>query len=500
MTITSSADGPVHSTPQDDFSLQQDGGARRAVNGALWSLLNAFMPAATGMVVFTLASRALSAGEFGLVALATGIGSIASALSPAGLGEGIVQRSTIGREHLDSAFWACLASGAVLYAILVGGAGGVAAALDEALLLPLIVVLGSRIVFDALAVVPNALLIRKMAFRQLAIRTGVASFLSAVVCLGLLWIGAGLWALALSQLATAISLSIGAIVAARWVPRVYFSMPALRQLMRFGFFASAVRAMGIANIDQVLVGTLLGPAALGLYSFSRRIFQLLSDLIAGALGNVSFSLLSSVQSDRSKRREIFQFATFISATVSFPIFVGLAVIASDLVPMIFGDHWVEAVKALQAFCMLGLITSVGVLQSSLIRSHGQMDMWFYHMLAKQLGTVFYIVLFHSWGVAELVWALVIMQYVMWFPAIHMVLRILDVSLFAYLRHFLAPAAATLFMVGMLHCMNDMLPVDGWIRLAALVAGGGLCYAIAIAILAGPRLRRLVGVVTRRERY
>jgi teichuronic acid exporter len=499
-TVAPALDGPARREAAEDHAYRHTGHPRAAVTGALWSFLNALVPAVAGMVVFTLASRALTATEFGWVALAAGIGSIASALSPAGLGEGIVQRSDLRRVHLDSVFWACMVSGLLLYGGLALAAGFAAAAMQEELLFSLILVLGSRILFDSAAVVPTALLVRTMAFRQLALRTSLAALLSGAVCLGLLWAGMGLWALALSQLATAAALSVGALVSARWLPRPSFSRTALTELWRFGFFASAVRALGIASVDQVLMGVLLGPAALGLYNFARRIFQLLSDLIAGALGTVSFSLLASLQADRKRRRDAFLFATFVSSAVSFPIFVGLAMVAGDVVPLLFGAHWVEAVPALQAFSMLGLITSVGVLQSSLIRSDGQIDMWFYYMLAKQALSVLYIALFHGWGITSLVWSIVISQYIMWVPAVHMVLGILGISLLAYLRHFLAPVLASLIMAAALHLLGDRLPVAGWERLAGLVAIGGLVYAGAMLVLAGGQVRKMARVLMRRERY
>src|SRR5262249_8710096 len=155
------------------------------------------------------------------------------------------------------------------------------------------------------------------------------------------------------------------------------------------------RAISMLNPDQVLIGLLLGPTPLGIYGFARRIFQLLSDLIAGALGTVSFSLVSSLQGEPAKLRRAVLFATLASSALSLPLFIGLAAVAGEMVPLAFGAHWVDAIPAVQGFCLLGLITSIGVLQASLIKGLGYAGLWFYYMLAKQLMTAFYVVLFHT---------------------------------------------------------------------------------------------------------
>ncbi|HUH75855.1 MAG TPA: lipopolysaccharide biosynthesis protein [Devosia sp.] len=487
----------------NDMAASRDhlttGRASAAIKGTLWSLVSSFVPAALGFLVFLASSRVLSPTEFGIVAFAVSIASVGVAIAPAGFREALIQRERVSPAHLDTVFWLCVGAALVIYAALCLAGPFIATTFGQPLLALLIPLVAARVIFDMAAAVPNALIVRTMAFRMLALRTTLASVVTALVCLGLLWAGYGLWALAFSQLAGSIASCIGAMVGARWLPGLRFERGALRDLRAFGLFSSGNHFITTINIDQLLIGALMGPGSLGIYSFARRIFQILTDLLSGALNLVSYSLLSSMQREPAKLREAYLLGTLASSVVAFPVFSGLALVAGDLIPFAFGDAWVSAVPVVQAFCVLGLLTAIGILQSSLIRSQGQADLWFYYILGKQAVTVLYIFLFAGWGVVPLTTSLVILNLLLWMPTLHMVVRLLGISLWAYLGSFALPVAATMAMgiVGWL-VQQQLTDADPLLRLAIPIGAAALSYGAVIVVLGRRRIETLVGFVRRRR--
>lgn len=459
------------------------GRSRATVIGLFWSLLSGIGPAAIGALVFLATSRALGPSEFGTVALAATITTIASALVPMGFSDALVQRADITRNHLDTVFWFCFGAGTLVYLGLVVAAAPLADALSTPVLAQLIIVLGLKVFFDVAGGIPSALLTRQMEFRRLAVRTTLASLAAAAVCFVFLFLGWGLWALAFSQLASSVVTGLASMLSARWWPRFNFRIDALREVARFGAFTSAQRALQAINLEQVLIGSLLGASVLGLFSFARRIFLLVSDLITGPLNAVSYPLLSSLQREPKKLREAYFHATLASSVCSFPLFVGLAVIADDLIPFAFGGQWADAVGALRAFCAIGILTSIGNLQAALIRSQGQAGLWLVYMIARQGMTILYIVLFHNWGLEALVTSIAIQAYLLWLPSVHMVMRLLNVGLVAYFRPFLAPGIAAAIMFVVVSAIKEALPGDTIIRLLASISGGGAAYVGVLALIA-----------------
>ncbi len=476
----------------------KSGRASAAITGTLWSLVSSLAPAALGLLVFLATSRVLSPAEFGVVAFAASIATVGLAVAPAGFREALIQREKITPSHLDTVFWLCVSASGLIYALLCLASPFVAEAAGQGELVALIPFISVRVIFDMAAAVPNALLVRTMSFRRLALRTTIASLVAAAVCLALLWFGFGLWALASSQLAASATTCIGAMIAARWYPRLAFDWRALGELRAFGLFSTGNHLLSTINLDQLLIGALLGPTWLGFYSFSRRIFQILTDLLSGALNLVSYSLLSSMQREPAKLREAYLLGTFATSTIAFPVFAGLALLASDFIPLAFGDQWIEAVPVVQAFCVLGVLTAIGILQSSLIRSQGQADLWFWYVLAKQAATVLYIVLFSGWGLVPLTISLVVLNILMWLPTIHMVVRLIDVSVLTYMRSFALPAVATLVMWALGSEVRTLLAeVEPVLRLGTTIGAAASSYGAVILLMGRTRLAALVGLVRRR---
>ncbi len=481
-----------------DLGHVKTGRAAAAMRGALWSMLSSFAPAALGMLVFMATSRVLRPAEFGIVAFAASIATVGMAVAPAGFRDALIQRDSITPRHLDTVFWLCVGAALAIYGIIVACAGPLATSFGEPELALLIPFIGLRVVFDMAAAVPNGLLLRTMSFRKIAMRTTAASVVAAVGCLALLWLGFGLWALAFSQLATSIVTCIGALLAARWRPGLSFDRGALKDLQAFGLFSTGNHFITTISIDQLLIGALLGPAGLGIYSFARRIFQILTDLITGALNLVSYSLLSSMQREPDKLREAYLFGTFASSIIAFPVFAGLALIAGDLIPFAFGAQWREAVPVVQALCALGLLTAVGVLQSSLVKSQGQADLWFYYIAGKQAVTVLYVFLFSSWGVGALTNALVVQNFIMWLPTVYMVVRLLGISPWAYLASFALPVFATIVMLGAGTLVQTQLAAgEPLIRLGATITACSLVYAAVVLLLGHRRIMEIRATLGRR---
>lgn len=481
----------------DDLAHHRSGRARRAFTGVLWSGVNALLPAMSGLVVFLLVSRVIGPAELGYVSLAVAVVGTLGAFSPAGFGDALVQRSDLDTGHLDTTFWLCLVWGIGLYGLTVLLSAPLSRVLREPMLMTLLPVVGLRLIFDLATVVPTALLSRSMQFRQLALRTLIASVLSMIVCIAVLWAGYGFWALVLSQLVGTVVVCMVSWLSIRWRPRLSLDRSALRDLAHFGGYSSGSRLINAINVDQLLIGPLIGAVGLGLFSFARRIFQMLNDVLTGALAAVAYPLLSSMQDEPEKLREAYLATTFLSSVLAFPCFVGLALIAGDLVPLLFGPQWSAGVPVLQWFCSIGLLSCIGILQAALIRAKGRADWWMWYLTIKQVMTGIIVLTLAPFGITAVMIGIALMTWLVWPFVAVFTGRLLGLPLGRYLIQFAAPLAGIVVMTLSLTLLRQVHDLSSVAGLAIQVMTGIAIYTATVLTLAWHRLRTIRAVIRAR---
>ncbi|MGB3315422.1 MAG: oligosaccharide flippase family protein [Albidovulum sp.] len=473
-----------------DYAHPGTGRSRAAVLGVLWSALHTAVPTLGAGLVFFVAARYLSPVEFGVVGLAASIVAFVTALAPGAFGEALIQRRDIDRDHMNAVFWLTSATGGLLFLVLLASSSRIAAGTGEASLGLLLPFLALKLPFDLAATVPNALIVRSMQFRLIALRTTLATGIGMALCLGLLFAGQGYWALAVSQVSVSVVNCIAAYWVTRWRPGAGLSLSRLRELARYSLFASGTRMLNLMSLDQILVGLLAGAPVLGLYYFARRLFTLLNSMIAGALSSVSHVLLSSLQGDPGKVREALFLATFASSLIAFPVFAGIALIADDLVPLVFGADWAGAIVPIQAFSAIGVLAGIGIVQGALVTSQGRAGAWFLYQLAQQVTTLGIVALLHD-DLGQMMIAIAVKTALLWPLSVAMTVRLLGCPTFSYLRAFLAPTMATLVMAAGVVLVPVLLSgADAAVILPVQIVAGLLLYPPALIALGHGRLREL----------
>ncbi len=482
--------------PNDGLAHLSAGRARAALLGVLWSFLNTAVSTLLAAGVFLVTSRILLPADFGAVAFATSIITALGVLIPTAFGEAIVQRKELKRDHLDTLFWLTFLVAGLGYGALVLLAPTIAEWSAVPLLVWILPVLGLRLVFDGLLTVPASLIMRRMQFRAMAVRTAIANGAGAVVCLVMVLMGYALWALVVSQVITSLATLVVAAVGAQWRPGFRVRWGGLRDLMGFGGYAMGGRILNELRIDQFLLGALLGPTVLGLFFFGRRLFQMLKDLTVGVFSPVSSVLMASLQGEEEKRRQAYLIASYASAALAFPVFAGLLAVAPTAVPWAFGPQWQEAVFTVQCFCVVGMMAGLGQMQAALIRNLGRSDWWFWYQAVVQLSTIPIVLVFYRFGLDAVMLAIVVRTLVLWPNSVRMAQGLLEMPLWHYIRSLQGPLIGTAVMVAWVVAVPWLWPTGSvGLTVLAQVASGAAVYALVLGVTSFRRLME-TGVLLR----
>jgi O-antigen/teichoic acid export membrane protein len=222
-------------------------------------------------------------------------------------------------------------------------------------------------------VVPDALLRREFRNAPLAARSLLATAGAGLVAVPMAFAGFGVWSLVAYQLAQPLIRASVLWFAHPWRPALRFSGPHLREINRYVGGVLGERVLGSLDfvIPRVVLGHALGPAAVGQFTTARRILELVVQLLIRPVSRVAMPSFAGVAGDRARTQELFTFGAQFAALVAFPGHVGLALVAPDLIPLVFGAAWSPSVPVLQVLTLFGLILPLSQLCTALMQGIGR---------------------------------------------------------------------------------------------------------------------------------
>lgn len=308
---------------------------------ALWSAVD-FWTQQFGLLLTTVVVGNIVGPEaIGILTLGQVAVTLMMAFLLEGFADALIQRPKLEKAHFDSAFWLLVFLGC-LTGILLAASGPVLASVFEAPQLAAVLLLFAPALPLVGASAPlQGLLKRDLRFSALALRTILAQIAGFATGVFLALEGWGVfslvWAFLVSRGVDAIML----LILAKRLPGFEVRRAELGEIVEFGRHRVSTQAVGVIifQIDRLTLGLFADPLAVGLYSISERISTSLTNGIAGVVTRVAFPVLARAQGEIDTfRRASRDFLTAVNVLV-FPVFVGLALVSTQVIDLLFTDAW-----------------------------------------------------------------------------------------------------------------------------------------------------------------
>ncbi|SHJ58944.1 Membrane protein involved in the export of O-antigen and teichoic acid [Hymenobacter daecheongensis DSM 21074] len=331
------------------------------VNGVKWTMVATIVNSVLQIGYTAVMARLLSPAAFGLVALAGVILRFGVYFAKMGMERAIVQKPDLTEQDVRVAFTSSVLLGLLFAGLLVLGAPLAARIVHQPEVIPVVRALAIGIFLSGLNGTAMSLLHRAMRFRALAIME-MLSFLLSYLGLGMLlaWQGFGVWALVGASLGQGLIITVFSYSAVRHSVRLLFSWAAYRPLLAYGSRMSVISFVEFVSmsLDTLLIGRLLGPAALGIYTRGSMLIALPVHLLSSNVAKVIFPSFSKVQADRAKLRDVYLSSITLIAMVITPVCAGVMVAAPEIVLVMLGPHWLEAIPILRVICATYALSAV----------------------------------------------------------------------------------------------------------------------------------------------
>ena len=319
----------------------------RTLKGAAWIGGASVARLALRVLSVAILARLLTPHEYGVVAGALIAMDFAAMIYGIGLAPTLVQRKEVRPDHIATAFFSALFMAVVAAVGLWYAAPLVAELMQIPELTQILKVLAWLTPFGAFSVLCEALLARNMQVKKVAIRPLFSFTISTfLVGIPMAWYGFGYWSLVAMQVAETFVTALALGVAARGLlARPHFSRQAFAELwpLSFGFTLNQPFVYLAENTDKFLIGRLFGAGSLGLYT--RASF--LTTTAATLFGNITrlsvFPAMTQVRGDAERLRNALLKTLAVVALLTLPLSAFCITFARELVNLLLGAHWGEAV-------------------------------------------------------------------------------------------------------------------------------------------------------------
>lgn len=334
----------------------------RAAAGVRWLGIASAVRALLMVLRLAVLARLLSPSDFGLMSLVSVVLGFAQAYIDAGLSTSVIQRQEQDPDRLATLFWINVLLGVLTFAIVVLLRAPIALALNQPTLAPLLAVAALQLPIAAFGLQHAALLRREFEFKATAVQQIAVDSVNVLLAVVLASLGYGVWSLIYAALAGAAlgSASMIAMGIRRWPLRLRFRPKEVTQHLRFGAYELGRLSVTYlsSNADSLLIGSLIGTDALGLYTMATRLTQLPRKYVAPVISRVALPVFARQQDNIQRMRGSLLTIQRMLGYVNAPLTLGLMLTAPVVVPLLSGSQWAGAVPLVSWLSVPVLLTGV----------------------------------------------------------------------------------------------------------------------------------------------
>ena len=348
----------------------------RAVTSGVWVTLTNVLDRVLqlGMVLFV--ARLIGPDSYGVMAFALVVMSALTQLSRLGIDAALIQREEADVDvYLDTAWVMQNLRGMAVAAVLVLFAPLAAGFFDEPQLTPVLRVLALSPLLSGLQN-PGLMYLKKdLRFDKQFVYTLSGTVFYVLIAVGYALLTRSVWALVFGLVASDFVRLLVSYVIHDYRPWPRFDVDHARELFGYGkwIFASGVVLFLIMEGDDAFVGWYLGGTVLAFYQLGYRVSNAPATEVTQTISSVVFPTYAKMQSDAADLREGFFKTVQLTTFVSFPVAVGIVVVAPTFVDTFLTAEWGPMVLLVQLLAAWGLLRSLGATTGPLFQAVGRPD-------------------------------------------------------------------------------------------------------------------------------
>jgi O-antigen/teichoic acid export membrane protein len=391
----------------------------RAFSAIRWTTFSTVLRSALQLFQVVVLARLLAPEQFGAIALMMATAALIQTFNDMGVSTALIHERDVSDEHLSSLFWLSVATGALLTFLLLCAAPLLGHAFNMPSLTSLLQTIALVFLISSAGQQLRVMSEKRLRFKRIALLEVASACVGTAVAISWALFRPEAMALAVGMLASAVATTILAwsLLSDGWRPQLRLRVSEIRKYLKLGGYTVATNLTNTAvnQVDVLVGGRYLSAEQLGLFGLPRDLTLRLAWALNPIVTRVATPVLSEVQLDRSRLKHIYLRSLWVTSSVNFPLYMGIAAFAPELIHLVFGPSWMPSAPLLQLLAVWGLIRSTGNPVGSLLYATGRAELAFSWCLLVLLVASTILWFSASWGAIGLACGLIAIQILLFVP-------------------------------------------------------------------------------------
>jgi len=314
----------------------------------------------------------MSPADYGVVAISGVFTGFLFIVTDMGFMSSLINMKEVDQEDYDSVFWLNILLSLGLFIILYLMAPVIAAFYRSDILVDVIRVSALVLPLRSLKIVPLAIALRGMNFKYRALVEMLGQFVTATSSIIMAYSGYGVWSLVLAVIIGQTVVAVAYLPLMKGVPKLIVNFDRIKNIVPYGMFITGSDMLGFITkrSDVMIIGLFLPEKVVGYYSMGFQLATMPLDKVGALFNRIAFPAISRAKDQTPFARSLFTNMHKYLLVIAYPILIGMALLAKDIVVLLLTEKWLPIVPIIQALCVLNLLRVSGMIMPFAISGLG----------------------------------------------------------------------------------------------------------------------------------
>ena len=419
-----------------------------------WDLFGSYGGQIVGFIISIFLARLLEPAEFGLVGMSLVFINILRVFVDMGFASALVQNKQNTSLTYSSIFYINILAGFLFAIIIFFSAPLIGAFYENENVTVLVRLFSITFIVSAFNIVQSTILRRNLDFKILTLRGLFSQILAGIVAVIFAFYGFGIYALVIQNILAAVINTIILWKVSEWYPKWEFSWKEVKKLTNFSAYVFASQSVNqiIVQSDTLIIGKLFSPATLGYFSRANSVSSLINKNAMSSITRVFFPVLSSIQDDEQRFREVYLRVINIVATISIFITGVFFLCGEELIIGLFGIKWEPSVFIFQILIIKGFTYPISAMIVNAFIAKGKSKENFKFGNIRKVVQLTPLFIAYFFGFQEFLYALVGASLMNWLLNNYFITRSLNISFGSQTKAVLPHLLFTVAIAGILYTL------------------------------------------------